>query len=283
MRNPLRCAIPLMLALSLSACSAIPERDGPPSRTDPAPRQDTRLPGPEPRSRYGNPEFYEVAGQRYFVMNSASGYRERGVASWYGSKFHGKRTSSGEPYDMYAISAAHKSLPLPTWVRVTHLGNGRSLVLRVNDRGPFVDDRIIDLSYAAARELDMIGAGTALVEVEALSFDTNTRQTVAERPSQSNPSATVAQAARDTESQPQQPLYLQTGAFSEATNANRQKDRLLSAGIDSVSVNPGVSSDGSITLYRVRIGPIDSVEQFDAIQARLRSIGLDSARLVSVE
>lgn len=122
----------------------------------------------EPPSHTGNPDSYTVFGKDYFVDKTSEGYREQGVASWYGSKFHGKRTSSGTPYDMYAMTAAHKSLPIPTYVRVTHQDNGRSIVVRVNDRGPFVGDRIIDLSYAAAVKLDMVGSGTAPVEVVAL-------------------------------------------------------------------------------------------------------------------
>jgi rare lipoprotein A len=122
----------------------------------------------DPPSRTGNPDSYTVFGKDYFVEKTSEGYREQGLASWYGPKFHGKRTSSGIPYDMYAMTAAHKSLPIPTHVRVTHQANGRSIVVKVNDRGPFVGDRIIDLSYAAAVKLDMIGSGTAPVEVVAL-------------------------------------------------------------------------------------------------------------------
>lgn len=118
-----------------------------------------------PRSKYGNPESYEVYGKTYHVLPTARGYSERGQASWYGEDFHGKRTSSGEPYNMHAMTAAHKTLPLPTYVRVTNLQNRREVIVRVNDRGPFHDDRIIDLSFAAATELDILRNGTAEVEV----------------------------------------------------------------------------------------------------------------------
>ena len=138
--------------------------DGPPARPLDAAGIPDAVPRAEPRSKSGNPPFYEVRGQRYYVMNDAAGYRESGVASWYGTKFHGRRTSSGEPYDMYAMTAAHKTLPLPSYVRVTHRGNGRSVVVRVNDRGPFIGDRVIDLSYAAAVRLGMHNEGTAPVE-----------------------------------------------------------------------------------------------------------------------
>ncbi|MEL7023207.1 MAG: septal ring lytic transglycosylase RlpA family protein [Pseudomonadota bacterium] len=276
----------LVTAFALGGCSFVAERDGAPASAGSVAVAMPGTPSPEPRSRYGNLEFYEVAGERYYVMKTSNGYTERGVASWYGSKFHGKRTSSGEPYDMYAVSAAHKSLPLPTWVRVTHLGNGRSLVLRVNDRGPFVDNRIIDLSYAAARELDMIGTGTALVEVTALSFEKadSAGQMVDTRevqgggtPAPTSPPPTASAPAAT------EPLFLQTGAFSEATNANRQRERLIAAGIAPTFVEPGSSSDNTVTLYRVRIGPIDNVAEYDALQTQLQALGIDSARLVSVE
>ncbi len=126
------------------------------------------VPRAEPRSAFGNPPYYVVAGRRYVVLPSASGYVERGVASWYGTEFHGLRTSTGEPYDMFAMTAAHKTLPLPCYARITNLSNGRSVVVRINDRGPFVANRIIDLSYSAAARLDMIRTGTAFVEVDVL-------------------------------------------------------------------------------------------------------------------
>src|SRR5262245_6035155 len=126
------------------------------------------VPKYEPRSKRGNPPFYTVLGKRYAVMDSADGYLERGVASWYGPTFHGESTSMGERYDMYSMTAAHKTLPLPAYARVTNLANGKSVVVRINDRGPFAKNRIIDLSYTAAAKLDMIKEGTALVEVRAL-------------------------------------------------------------------------------------------------------------------
>ena len=135
----------------------------------PWPGRRTRSRAHEPLSRYGNPESYEVFGQTYYPLKSSRGFVERGVASWYGPGFHRKRTSSGEPYDMYEMSAAHRVLPLPTYVEVTHLGSGRRAVVKVNDRGPFKDDRVLDLSYAAAYRLGIHGPGTAWVEIRALS------------------------------------------------------------------------------------------------------------------
>lgn len=142
-----------------------PPSDPPPVDLDAIPDAEPRQ---EPRARSGNPREYEVMGRRYRTLQRSTGYDEEGVASWYGEEFHGRPTSSGEPYDMYAMSAAHRTLPLPTYVEVTNLDNGRRVVVRVNDRGPFHDDRLIDLSYAAAYRLRMIGTGTARVRVRAV-------------------------------------------------------------------------------------------------------------------
>jgi rare lipoprotein A len=184
-----RAASALVVAAVLAACSA--PRPIPPSGPSPdgypdlasVPKDVHALPDAvpvaEPRSRYGNPKTYEVMGERYFVLGSAEGYKEDGRASWYGTKFHGRRTSSGEPYDMYQMTAAHKTLPLPTYVRVTRKSNGRSVVVRVNDRGPFHTGRIIDLSYAAAARLDLLKEGSAEVVVEALAPGTGAATTPA--------------------------------------------------------------------------------------------------------
>ena len=126
------------------------------------------IPRVEPRSRSGNPESYEVRGKRYFTQKTSAGHVERGLASWYGRAFHGRKTSSGERYDMYAMTAAHKTLPLPTYVQVTNMENGRTAVVKVNDRGPFHGRRVIDLSYSAAKKLGVIQNGTAMVEVRAI-------------------------------------------------------------------------------------------------------------------
>ena len=159
--------------LVAASCTMIgsPELAGPPGGGPSATRpQPSGAPTPEPPSRGGNMAQYEQSGRTYRVLDTSEGYDERGVASWYGEQFHGRPTSSGEPFDMNRLSAAHRTLPLPAWVRVTNLGNGRSLLLRVNDRGPFADPdrRIIDVSYAAAVELGMVHTGTASVRVEAV-------------------------------------------------------------------------------------------------------------------
>ena len=122
----------------------------------------------EKPSQRGNPPYYDVFGQRYYVLNTSENYTAEGIASRYGPNFHGKTTSSGEVYDMYAMTAAHKELPIPCYAKVTNLENGRSIVVKVNDRGPFHTDRIIDLSYTAAQKLDIVARGTARVSVAAL-------------------------------------------------------------------------------------------------------------------
>lgn len=214
----------------------------------------------EPRSRRGNPPFYTVLGKRYHVLDSAEGYVERGVASWYGPTFHGELTSMGEKYDMYAMSAAHKTLPLPAYARVTNLSNGKSVVVRINDRGPFAKNRIIDLSYTAAAKLDMIKDGTALVEVRTLmpGGDDNLRR------------------ADET---PPQVLYVQAGAFADEQNANRLAERLKAGGISNVFVRAPLGAGPRV--FRVRAGPVASTLEFDRLAARLAKLGVNDVRLAT--
>ena len=212
----------------------------------------------EPLSKKGNPAFYEVDGVRYFVKSSAAGYVERGVASWYGPGFHQEFTSNGEPYDMYGLTAAHKTLPLPCYVQVTNLTNGKQVILRVNDRGPFKAGRIIDLSYTAATKLDMLRQGTALVEVRAIT-----------------PGETIPL----TQSDAIKPIYVQAGSFSNPSNADNLVRHLRNNGYPQTAVFSELLDGRS--LYRVRIGPIPNVNQFDEIVAQLKTLGIADARLAS--
>jgi rare lipoprotein A len=285
----------LALALTLAGCgSSETKGDGPGTTRIPDMPGDA-VPRSEPRSRYGNGRDlgsgpgYEVFGQWYSVMDSSAGYKERGVASWYGKKFHGNLTSNREVYDMYEMTAAHKSLPLPTYVRVKNLRNDKSIVVRVNDRGPFVGNRIIDLSYAAALKLDMVRNGTGMVEVTAINFDppAGDQTTSAPSPSQptlvSTPSITQKDSVNDSPNSMPKPathkIYVQVGAFGERSNAARRQAALQQFGIENAFVHED-SSSGS-PLFRVRIGPVANVEQYDELVKELDRLGINDPYLIT--
>lgn len=171
MRNSLklgRFVLLLVLMLALTSCAMFRRGDGPPNYNVDVSKIPNAVPKVEPRAKYGNQAAYTVKGKRYYTLKSSSGYSAVGVASWYGTKFHSLRTSSGERYNMLGMTAAHKTLPLPTYVEVTNLKNKRTVIVKVNDRGPFSSNRLIDLSYVAAKKLGMLGHGTAYVEVKAI-------------------------------------------------------------------------------------------------------------------
>ncbi|HEX7081768.1 MAG TPA: septal ring lytic transglycosylase RlpA family protein [Gammaproteobacteria bacterium] len=268
-----RCAalMCVLLALLQWGCASRPERAS------------ARAPDPinPPRSALGNPPFYEVLGKRYYVLESSDGFVERGIASWYGRKFHRHRTSSGERYDMNAMTAAHKTLPLPTWVEVTNLDNGRRVIVKVNDRGPFVDDRIIDLSYAAAEALDMVRAGTARVEVRALGAapivaEARGRRSRRERRAALSLISEAHAASPAREERGSGALFIQVGAFSQRDNAAQLVERLRDSGFDKVFVVSG-SDD---RLHRVRLGPFTTVAEYDRVTEGLRRVGVADTRLV---
>ncbi len=322
-----RYSIFILSILLLTACSHKPNTS---NLAGAIPRDE--LPSP-----YGNPNNYKALGKTYKVMPSSKGYKEKGIASWYGKDFHGKRTSSGTPYDMHAYSAAHKTLPIPTYVRVTNLENGKNLILRVDDRGPFVSGRIIDLSYKAAHQLGVVGKGTAQVEVEALA----PYQSL-DRPKVAPTSATIANApivkgyeklarqdvttqttrsplpSNDTvrvqplvsssvisqSTMPTYPLdtnnnvsvnasdkpslaannnfntvisaghYLQLGAFSNISNAERLQARLRTDSRYPVNIH---AEQG---LYKVHIGPFSSLADAENQQQYWHSIGIETPKIV---
>jgi rare lipoprotein A len=301
---------PLGLAavVALAGCFTAPPRGpqplappaAPPIEAPPAAVQTVpdAVPRVEPRSRYGNPPFYEVFGKRYYVLASSADYVERGVASWYGPGFHKVRTSTGETYDMYAMTAAHRTLPLPAYVRVTNLQNGRSVVVRVNDRGPFVGNRIIDLSYSAASRLDMLQGGTAMVEVRALdpgaprdppvpllaaapmapsSGPAGVIATAAAAPAAQSASAVAEGAAATPPLAPRAALYVQAGAFADPANAQRLADQLRGGGYGKIFVRDDFIAGRR--MYRVRIGPVPDVPEFDRIVAALDQAGVHDAHL----
>jgi rare lipoprotein A len=242
------------------------------------------------RTRAGNPPVYEVFGETYYVQDSSEDYRERGIASWYGEDFHGRPTANGEEYDMHALTAAHKTLPIPTWVEVTNLNNGRRVIVKVNDRGPFVGGRIIDLSYAAAETLGMVRAGTARVEVRALGVPIGSElpeQPVlaAAKPAESKATgfaliATAAAAEPDASARPMRQLFVQVGAFADRANAARLADRLTASGQANVFVVS--ATGGARELHRVRIGPLPDEAAFGALERQLATLGVRESHLVVV-
>jgi rare lipoprotein A len=268
-RGSAACRAPwlVLVALALQACSTVPPRpeslpatgqgqDGPP----PYQRDLSAIPDPvprwEPASPYGNPVFYDVDGHRYWVQRDAAGYQERGIASWYGWKFQGKRTSSGEIYDVWGMTAAHRTLPIPCYLQVTNLASGRSVVVRVNDRGPFKPGRLLDLSYAAAAKLGVFPGGTAPVALRVV-------PTSPETPAPSSPGERI---------------YLQAGAFSSRSNAARLEQQLREASIEPVRIDPVTAAGG--TLYRVRVGPIPDEVSADRFQHQLIRLGVPAVHTV---
>jgi rare lipoprotein A len=231
------------------------------------------VPRREPRARQGNRSPYSVLGKNYRVMDSSAGYRERGIASWYGTKFNGRATSSGELYDICKFSAAHKTLPLPSYVRVTNLANGRSVVVRVNDRGPFHAGRVMDLSYAAAVRLGVDRTGTANVELVALDGDGDppappeTGGTQPRSPQPPSPPAAGEAGA-----------IVQVGSFGEQGNAQRLAERLRDAGFDGVGID-ATERDGR-PMWRVRLGPV-AAQSLGTVIDRLHGMGLPNARVLA--
>jgi len=278
-------ALSVLLLLLLAGCSGQPrvdgvggvsatEHDGPPAVHVDFDRIPDAVPRVESRSATVNPASYEVWGSRYRVMQDPSGYRERGVASWYGTKFQGRSTATGERYDLFQMTAAHKSLPIPCYARVTNLQNGRSIVVKVNDRGPFHSDRIIDLSYVAAGKLGFADNGTGLVEVEYI-----------------DPAAPVSPPATRLAALPPgapgpalrrdggvNPLYLQVGAFSSPENADRLRGQLARAIASDIRVRP--DGDAAPPLFRVQVGPLQGQEEIRAIAVRLAELGFPSPKVV---
>jgi rare lipoprotein A len=241
-----------LAALLLAACAGKKDReaepgDGPSSRSITAADVRDAVPVNEPRARYGNHSPYTVLGKTYTVLPTSKGYHERGIASWYGSKFHGRRTSSGELYDMHLATAAHKSLPLPTYAEVTNLDNGRKMIVKINDRGPFHEDRIIDLSYAAAIKLGVDQTGTARIDVRAIDVGTSKRSAV--------------KLADGT--------FLQVGAFSKRKTANALAGKMMAAQLKPVSIKK------SRGLYKVWIGPYASDIEIEASMRRVVELGYE--------
>ncbi len=265
----LRTVIGSLVLTLLIGCGSSPVREE--ADSGPAVPPDLRhvkepVPRKEPPSRYGNPESYTVLGRTYRVLDSADGFSERGIASWYGNKFHGKRTSSGEPYDMYAMTAAHKTLPIPVHVKVTNLDNGKTVIVRVNDRGPFKDGRIIDLSYAAAHKIGMTGTGTARVEIQALDGEDKQPNT---RLAEGDGSAAVAEEG---------PFFVQVGSFRREDSADEVAAQVQPLVGYPVRVYPGETEDGDV--YRVRVGPLSRRDYAEKVREHLVDKGYGQPAIV---
>lgn len=297
--------------MALSGCTSLPLGGHLAKRVAYTPAPTTAPPIKEKR-KIGNP--YQIMGKWYYPLKSSEGYREKGIASWYGDEFHRKKTANGETYNMYDYTAAHTTLPLPTWARVTNLENGRSILVRINDRGPFVRGRLIDMSYSGAKALGFDQQGTAPVLVEAMPADGSPlRPTMLAARASSQPTrsrviegnftrrvvekdqaaqaeqapATTAQPAPEVdmaEAQEQEvvaanatvhvPIYVQTGAFSDHANAERQK-QAITAVYNNVRIME-VQNNGR-TFYRVRVGPLNTVDIADQVLARLIHEGYKEA------
>ena len=214
-----------------------------------------------PRKKTGTFKSYKIAGKTYHPLPHALGFSQKGLASWYGKKFHGRKTANGETYNMYAMTAAHKTLPMHTWVQVTNLNNGKKVVLRVNDRGPFVSNRIIDLSYTGAKKLGVLGPGTAKVKVVALgkSAGKNNKKYIPMEYWKGN-------------------FTLQVGAFTVLSNARAYRKK-LSAKYDNAHITTHKDYRG--TFYRVRVGKFTQLEAAESFKLKLKRSGINNAFTVA--
>jgi len=305
----------LLLLGLLGGCSGTGNKVPEPSDTADA------VPKVEPKSKYGNPKSYVVFGKRYYTKSSSKGHVERGLASWYGKKFHGRKTSNGERYNMYAMTAAHKTLPLPTYVRVSNLTNGRSTVVRVNDRGPFHGKRIIDLSYSAACRLGMAAQGIAMVEIRAIdpstpepdqqdgffaSADgtfapkraekTATRMVKTKRPN-APPAGSLGQLADIAESsvpRPKVAVFTTQEKFWKTprsalylqvgafgSRVNAEHLRRRLVNHITERVQIRTLDDNEIPWYKVQVGPLASQRRARDLSQQLASMGLTGAHIVA--
>ena len=240
------------------------------------------LPIHEPRTQAGNKSPYSVLGKTYYVMSDARGFKQEGYASWYGNKFHGRKTSNGEIYDMYGMTAAHKTLPIPSFVKVTNQSNNRSVIVRVNDRGPFHGDRIIDLTYTAARKLGFANKGTAKVSLEIVQPDSSaTYQAYLADQSheRGNQAASIPLAPRPKNSggyEIPRYTYLQLGAFSEQARASGFKAKMQTLSTYPVVIEP-VAERG---IYRVLMGPLKNNWDLVNLQQAITAEGHQEPKIV---
>lgn len=221
---------------------------------------------PETRELDGWQKPYEVDGRRYEPLRDHQGFQQRGIASWYGRKFHGRKTSNGEVYDMYAMSAAHKTLPMGVYVKVTHLGNGRHIIVRVNDRGPFVAGRIVDLSYGAAKQLGIVESGTAQVQLQAIGYRSTDESQV-----------TRFSAPRNYDSGS---FAVQIAAFSTSSNAYKLAEK-MGRQYGKAMVSTGISNGRK--MYRVRVGNFASLKKAEMAARNLTAEGFSGSYVIAFE
>lgn len=264
MNSSVKLVLSGFMAALLAACSTTrPMHDGPPNFHVDVSKIPDAVPKVEPPCRFGNKSPYIVRGQRYSVLPSSEGYDERGIASWYGILFHKHRTSCGEPYDMLSMTAASRVLPLPTYARITNLENGRQVIVKVNDRGPFEKHRIMDLSWAAAKKLGITGKGTGYIEVKAIDPRTWRQgetiapvRNVTEHPLLKHPGSPI--------------IYLQVGAFGSLERAKQVGHQVANLTHQTVRIQ---KKAGEPPVYRVQIGPVAGISAHDEISGKLVSAG----------
>ena len=254
----------ILLSLVVTACSTSSGRyqqknDSKPTRIPTKSELVDITPRAEPHSRGGNKSQYQVLGKTYSVLKSAESFSQTGIASWYGKKFHGHLTSNGEIYNMYAMSAAHKNLPLPTYLKVTNNANNKSVIVRVNDRGPFHQNRIIDLSYSAAYKLDMMKTGVANVTITAITDFSVAKKVV--QPKLKSPLVIDINQRK----------YIQVFATKNKTLANKTAQALQNL----YQINTIIPKNNGI--YRIQMGPISEKKQLNTILANLKKSGYPKA------
>lgn len=285
-----------LLSISLLGCLGAtqtlryPSTSPDPKIQDSGPREEVdvsdipdAIPRVEPITSAGNRSPYTVLGKTYVINFNSIGFVQEGLSSWYGKKFHGRKTSNGEIYDMYGMTAAHKTLPIPTFLRVSNLDNGRVVVVRVNDRGPFHKDRILDLSYTAAKKLGFHKKGTAPVRIEVIDPNQNTPAVVGNQ----MPSNTPIPSHGGKEPKAPRPVhpagyalaentYLQVGAFSQIEGAHRMANQIRTLTLHRVFVE----TPPSIGLFRVFVGPIDTNLTLYELRGVLQQNGLSTGHTV---
>lgn len=256
----------LLLTLSLVLTSCGTMRDSAPANYT---KKWDEIPDAVPvtvkQSKYGNPGNYTVMGKTYYVKDSSEGFKQKGIASWYGNKFHGRRTSSGEEYNMYAMTAAHKTLPIPVFVEVKNIDNGRTAIVKVNDRGPFHEGRIIDLSYAAATKLGVAQTGTANVSIRVVASEAEKKH----RRSEVFVESSISESDK---------LYVQIAAFSTEKNAQQHLKKLQGEGFFDVRLY--TESKKGKKVYRVRIGPLPSEHVAKNVLSQLKEKNHHNLKIV---